>query len=81
MEHLYQARILLVDDNTDILDMLKNILTRRGFLSIQTASNCEMARALFKKHQPELIILDIMSPPKTRTMTASLVWGLAQMTI
>ncbi len=23
MEHLYQARILLVDDNTDILDMLK----------------------------------------------------------
>ena len=62
MEHLYQARILLVDDNTDILDMLKNILTRRGFLSIQTASNCEMARALFKKHQPELIILDIMLP-------------------
>lgn len=62
MEHLCQARILLVDDNTDILDMLKNILTRRGFLSIETASDCKRARVLFKQYQPEFIILDIMLP-------------------
>ena len=40
MEHLYEARILLVDDNPDILEMLKNILARRGFQNVRTASDC-----------------------------------------
>ena len=60
MNHLYEARILLIDDNLDILEMLKNILIRRGFLSIRTASNCEKAREIFRLYAPELIILDIM---------------------
>lgn len=62
MNHLYEARILLIDDNLDILEMLKNILIRRGFLSIRTASNCEKAREIFHLYAPELIILDIMLP-------------------
>lgn len=62
MEHIYEARILLVDDNQDILDMLKTMLSRRGFLSIETASNCRTARALFALYRPELVILDIMLP-------------------
>lgn len=62
MNHLYEARILLVDDNLDILEMLKNILTRRGFFSIQTAPSCEKAREIFQLYAPELIILDIMLP-------------------
>lgn len=62
MEHLYESRILLVDDNQDILDMLENILTRRGFLSIQTAVSCAQARTLFQKYQPQIIVLDIMLP-------------------
>lgn len=44
MEHLYEARILLVDDNPDILEMLKNILARRGFQNVRTASDCRSAR-------------------------------------
>ena len=47
MEHLYESRILLVDDNQDILDMLKNILTRRGFLSVRTALDCAHAALSF----------------------------------
>lgn len=62
MNHIHEARILLVDDQTDILDMLKNILTRRGFLSIQTAADCTAARELFQSYKPELVILDIMLP-------------------
>ena len=34
MTNLYESRILIVDDNADILEMLKNILSRKGFLSI-----------------------------------------------
>ncbi len=62
MNHIYECRILLVDDNQDILDMLKNILMRRGFLSVRTAATCQHAREQFREYQPELVILDIMLP-------------------
>lgn len=62
MNHIHECRILLVDDNKDILEMLKNILTRRGFLSIRTARDCHTARELFRQYEPELIVLDIMLP-------------------
>lgn len=62
MEHLYEAKILLVDDNPDILDMLRSILARRGFRNIRTAADCREARAAFDAFGPELVILDIMLP-------------------
>ena len=62
MNHIHEARILLVDDNLDILDMLGNILTRRGFISVKTAKDCKQARELFHRFHPELIVLDIMLP-------------------
>ncbi len=62
MEHLYEARILLVDDNPDILDMLKSILSRRGFRNIRAAGDCREARAAFGAFEPELMVLDIMLP-------------------
>lgn len=62
MEHLYEARILLVDDNPDILDMLKSILSRRGFRNIRAAGDCRDARAAFGAFEPELMVLDIMLP-------------------
>ena len=58
MNHLYEARILLVDDHPDILKMLSSILTRRGFLSIRTASDCQTARKMFRLYEPELVVLD-----------------------
>ena len=62
MEHLYEARILLVDDNPNILDMLKSILSRRGFRNIRAAGDCREARAAFGAFEPELMVLDIMLP-------------------
>lgn len=62
MEHLYEARILLVDDHPDILEMLKNILARRGFQNIRTASDCRTARLAFDEYAPQMVILDIMLP-------------------
>lgn len=62
MEHIYEARLLLVDDNPDILDMLEKILIRRGFLNIKTASDCRSAHVAFTEYGPHLTILDIMLP-------------------
>lgn len=62
MTHIYECRILLVDDNQDILEMLKNILTRKGFLSVRTASDCRSAREMFREYRPALVVLDIMLP-------------------
>lgn len=62
MNHIHECRILLVDDNQDILEMLENILARRGFSSVRTAGNCREAREMFRLYRPELVILDIMLP-------------------
>lgn len=62
MNHIYEARILLVDDSPEILEMLENILARRGFLSLRTAPDCARARELFSFYMPELVILDVMLP-------------------
>lgn len=62
MNHIHECRILLVDDNKDILEMLAGILSRRGFLSVKTACDCKSAREMFRSYQPELIVLDIMLP-------------------
>lgn len=62
MEHLNEARILLVDDNPDILEMLKNILARRGFQNVRTASDCRTARISFEEYAPQVVVLDIMLP-------------------
>lgn len=54
-------RILLVDDEPDILEILKYNLSSEGY-SVYTASNGVEGVAKAKKKQPHLIILDVMMP-------------------
>jgi DNA-binding response OmpR family regulator len=54
-------KILLVDDEEDILDFLELILEEQGYSVIKANSGRE-ALAAEKKHRPELIMLDIMMP-------------------
>ncbi len=56
-------RILLVDDDKDILEFLSYNLRKEGF-NVFTASNGNIAVAEVKKNKPHLIILDIMMPEK-----------------
>ena len=49
MNHIQEARILLVDDNPDILEMLNNMLSRRGFRSVQTAIRPENFSLTFSR--------------------------------
>ncbi|MBW2936989.1 response regulator transcription factor [Aureisphaera sp. CAU 1614] len=55
------TRILLVDDEPDILEIIGYNLAAEGY-QIITAENGIQAIAEAKKHQPHLIVLDVMMP-------------------
>ncbi|ARV10029.1 DNA-binding response regulator [Winogradskyella sp. PC-19] len=54
-------KILLVDDEADILEIVGYNLTSEGY-QIITATNGVEAIEKAKKHKPQLIILDVMMP-------------------
>lgn len=62
MTTIYDARLLLVDDNADLLRLLCEQLQDAGYRHIRTAQSCSAARACFAAEQPELMILDINLP-------------------
>lgn len=62
MQHIYNSDILLVDDNAQLRQMVKDILKKEGFLHIETASNCQECRERCRLSMPDLIILDIGLP-------------------
>lgn len=59
---LLNKRILLVDDETAILDMVSSILTEYGFTHLRTATNMNAALTEASEYKPELAILDVMLP-------------------
>lgn len=54
-------KILVVDDDPDIAGLLKHFLEAKG-RSVQTASDGAQALELFRKEQPDLVILDVIMP-------------------
>jgi two-component system alkaline phosphatase synthesis response regulator PhoP len=54
-------RVLVVDDEADIQELLKYNLTKEGF-EVKTASDGIKAIEVAKQFLPELILLDIMMP-------------------
>ena len=56
-----EIKILLVDDEQDILEIVGYNLAQEGYI-IVTASNGKEAIAVAKKERPHLIIMDVMMP-------------------
>lgn len=61
-EYLKKKRILLVDDEQELLDMVTSILRDDGFQNIKTAGTVKDAGARVRSYHPEFIILDVMLP-------------------
>ena len=55
------ARILVVDDENDIRELVREILTEEGY-AVETAANATEARAACAAQVPELVLLDIWMP-------------------
>ena len=54
-------KILIVDDERNIVELIRLYLEREGYGTI-CAYDGEEALKLFKEHSPEMVILDIMLP-------------------
>lgn len=62
MKHIYECRILLVDDNPQLREMVCNILHREGFSHVDTASDCAGTLSYFSRQIPDIVILDVGLP-------------------
>lgn len=54
--------ILVVDDEMDLLTMIRSIFEHAGFTQIMTASSGEAAIRLLDQKMPAMVILDVMMP-------------------
>ncbi|MDB8789845.1 response regulator transcription factor [Romboutsia sp. 1001216sp1] len=63
MESLIRkSKILVVDDEVEILNLIKKALKKEGFENIYIADNGTNGLEIFKNENPDLAILDIMLP-------------------
>lgn len=60
--NLYDCKILLVDDEKALREMVCGFLRRAGFYDVIMAENCRVAERLFYEKEPRLILLDVMLP-------------------
>ena len=63
-ETLKDKRILLVDDDSDILTSMQAAFEPTG-ATVETASNGNKAVELAERNQPDLIVLDMMLPGRS----------------
>jgi len=56
-----RTRVMAIDDEVEILRLLKNILEEEGYDFVGATSG-DAAFSLLRERQPDLIILDIMMP-------------------
>ena len=57
-----EHRILLVDDDLNLLEMLLSIFTNAGYHDLLAAASGAAALQLWREQKPDLIILDVMMP-------------------
>ncbi|WP_146664019.1 response regulator [Anaerohalosphaera lusitana] len=57
-----KKKVLIVDDDTEIVELMVDVLTRDGRFDIKTASSGYDAGLLTQQFQPDVIILDYMLP-------------------
>jgi DNA-binding NtrC family response regulator len=55
------AQILVVDDEADIRELVRDILTEEGY-AVEAAANAAEARAACARQAPDLVLLDIWMP-------------------
>ena len=57
------TKVLVVDDDTNICDLLKMYLEKEGY-EVKTANDGVEGMTVFKMYEPDLVLLDIMLPKK-----------------
>ena len=60
--YLKEKKILVVDDELELLTMVQAILREEGYRNLKTASTVEQALLVCKRWEPEFVVLDVMLP-------------------
>ncbi len=55
--------ILVVDDENDIRDVLKELLEREGY-AVKVAADGVEAITIFREYKPDIVVVDIVMPEK-----------------
>jgi CheY-like chemotaxis protein len=72
MEEIKKIQIMVVDDEKDVVDVLKTSLSRKGY-EVTAALSGEEALAQLKGQEADLILLDMVMPGLTGTEVARIV--------
>ena len=56
-----KPRVLIADDDLEILGLTRSLLWRRGFEVLEASDGDEAMRQLLENH-PDLVVLDLMMP-------------------
>jgi excisionase family DNA binding protein len=57
-----KRKVLLVDDDRELVELLTDVFERDGRFDIRTANNGFDAGMLVKEFRPDLVVLDVMLP-------------------
>jgi excisionase family DNA binding protein len=57
-----KRKVLLVDDDTDLVQLMTSVLEEDGRFEVRVASNGFDAGMMVKEYRPDLIVLDVMLP-------------------
>ena len=62
--HRRVPRILVVDDNPDMVELMRELLLTRGY-EVFTVRNADDAEAEIRRHAPDLILSDVIMPGRS----------------
>lgn len=62
MDYYKEKKILIVDDEPALLELVASTLNDYGFLRLYLAGDLKTARKLLKTEQPDAAVLDVMLP-------------------
>ena len=61
----YKRRIVLADDEVHVRYLVRNVIRAEGYEVVGEANNGEDALELYRRHRPDLLLIDINLPLKT----------------
>jgi DNA-binding response OmpR family regulator len=59
---IYAARILVVDDDIDVLELIDTVLTQNGYKNVYVASDSTAVAKMFQTAPCDLVLLDMNMP-------------------
>lgn len=59
---IYERKLMLVDDNLELLEMIADILKQSGYRNVVKAKSVQEALEVFRAENPDMAVLDVMLP-------------------